>query len=108
RTCRSPSLPRLVFALGVTLELIAIEVDVAQIAGRIALRLIVEVLRPGHAVQAAGGHRLRLHLIAELDDGDEAVAARAIPLLGVGIRARAERGQRAPPRRREHHRRAGL
>src|SRR5688572_30562171 len=101
-------LPRLVLALGVALEILAIEIHVAQVAGRIAVGLVVEVLRPGNAVQPAGGHRLRLYSIAELDDGHEAVAARAVPLLGAGIRARAERGQRSPPRRWKHHRRARL
>src|SRR6187401_2898364 len=81
----------LVFALGVTFELIAIEVDVAKFAGCVAIRLIVEVFRAGHAVQAAGGHRLRLHLITELDHSHEAVAAGAVPFLRAGIRARAER-----------------
>ncbi len=33
----------MVFALGVPLELLAVEVDVAQIAGAVALGLIVEV-----------------------------------------------------------------
>ena len=90
------------------LQLITVEVDIAQVAGGIPLGLVAEVLRAGHAVQATGGDRLGLHLVAELDDGDEAVAAGAVPLLGAGIGAGAERRQRTPARRTKHHRRARL
>src|SRR5439155_26058852 len=57
---------------------------------------------------AAGCHGARTHGVAELHYRDEAVAARTVPLLRAGIRAHAERRQRAPPRRRERHRNAGL
>src|SRR5690349_5182812 len=83
-------LPRLVLTLGVTFQILAIEIHVAEVAGRVALGLVVEVLRPGHAVQSAGGDRLRFHLVSEFDGGDKAVAARAVPLLGTRIGARAE------------------
>src|SRR6185503_5916914 len=98
----------MIFALGVSLELIAIEVDIAEVARRIAIGLIVEMLRSGHAVQAACRDGPGLHLIAKLDDRDEAVAAGAVPLLGSRIRARAERCERTVGRRCEHHRRARL
>ena len=55
------SLPRVVLALGVPLQLGAIEVHVAQIARRVALRLIVEVRRRRIAALAAGGDRPRAH-----------------------------------------------
>ena len=60
----------------------------------------------GIAALAAGGDRLGPHLIAELDDRDEAVAARAVHLLRAWIGARAERRQRAPARRGEADRNA--
>src|SRR5690349_1787312 len=98
---RPALLPRLVFALGVTLQILSVEVHVAEVAGGVALRLIVEVLRSRNAVEAAGRHRLGLDAIAEFNGGDEAVAARAVPLLGARIRAGAERRQRTVGRRRE-------
>src|SRR5438094_10660148 len=55
------------------------------------------------AALPAGGDRLRPHAVAELHDGHEAVAARPVPPLGSGVRARRERGQRAPPGGRERH-----
>ena len=65
------------------------------------------MLRAGHAVEAAGRHGPGRHNVAELHHRHEAVAAGAVPLLGSGIGARAERGERSPPRRREAHRDAG-
>src|SRR5678816_4246655 len=91
----------MVFALGVSLQLRGIEVDLAQVAGGVARRLIVEVLRRGVAALAAGRHGSRPDLVAEFDDGDEAVAADAVHLLHPGRRARAERGERSPARRGE-------
>src|SRR4051794_1012215 len=99
----------MVSAFRVALQLIEIKVDVAQVAGRVALRLIVEVLRRRIAAFAAGRDRARAHaVLAELDDGDEAVAAGAIHALRAGVGPRAERGQRAPGRRREADRDAWL
>src|SRR5690349_4770859 len=74
---------------------------------RITLGFIVEVRRGERAALAAGGDRLRAYAVAELDHGDEAVTARAVPLLGVGIGAGSERGERAPRAGRERHRNAG-
>ena len=91
----------MVRALGVALELSRIEVHVAQIAGAVALGLIVEMRRRRIAALAAGGDRLRPHPVAELDDRDEAVAAGAVHLLRARVGARAERGERAPARRGE-------
>src|SRR5713226_7052999 len=88
-------------------ELGAIEVHVAQITRAVAPGLIVEVRRRGIAALAAGADGLRLHPIAELDDRHEAVAAAAVHLFRARIRARAERGERSPPRRREADRYAG-
>src|SRR5215211_3128241 len=98
-----PSTTRVVRPGSVTLELRRVEVHVAKIAGAVALRLVIEVWRLRVAALAACRHRSRLHAVAELHDRDEAVAARAVPFLRVLVRARAERGQRAPARGREAH-----
>src|SRR3954470_18160500 len=92
---------RMVGPLRVAGQLLRIEVDVAQAPRAVALRLILEVLRLRIAALAAGRHRLRAHLVAELDDRDEAVAGVAVHLLRVLVAARAERSERAPARRRE-------
>src|ERR1035438_5482207 len=86
----------MVLTLGVSLELLAVEVDLAQFAGAIAFRLIVEVRRRRMAALAAGRHRPGTHAFAEFDHGDEAVAAGAIPLFGARVGARGERSQRSP------------
>src|SRR2546423_344840 len=92
-----------------TFELVGIEVDLAKVARGVALRLVVEMLRRRITAFAAGGHRAGVDaVLAELDDGDEAVAARAVHPLGPRIRPRAERGERTPSSRREHHRNARL
>src|SRR4051812_17692113 len=57
---------------------------------------------------AAGGHRARADAVAELHHRDKAVAARPIPLLGIGVLARRERRERSPLRRRERNRNARL
>src|SRR5471030_3254073 len=88
--------PWMVLALRVARELRRIEVDVAQIARAVSLGLIVEVLRLRVAALAAGRHRLRAHRVAELDDGDEAVAGVAVHFLRGLVAARAERRERAP------------
>src|SRR4051794_1402912 len=87
--------------LGVPLQLLAVEVHLAQVAGGVALRLVVEVLRRRIAALAAGRDRARAHPLAELDGGDEAIAADPIHLLRPRRRARAERGERSPSRRGE-------
>src|SRR5258706_15405748 len=88
----------MVLALRVPGQLCRVEVDVAQVPRAVALRLILEVLRLRIAALAAGRDRLRADLVAELDDGDEAVAGVAVHLLCVLVAARAERGQRSPAR----------
>src|SRR4051812_7881127 len=82
--------PRMVLALGVSLQLLLVEVDLAQIAGAVAARLIVEVRRRGIAALPACRHGSRAYAIAELDDGDEAVARGAVDLLRSLVRSRAE------------------
>src|SRR3954467_10603319 len=89
---------RVVLTLRVPLQLIAVEIDLAQIARGIALRLVVEMLRRGIAVLTSGGDCAGAHAIAEFNRGDERVAAGAVHLLGAGIGARAERSKRAPAR----------
>src|SRR5688572_4663425 len=55
------------------------------------------------AALTAGGDSAGFHAVAELDDGDEAVAARAVPALAALEGPRPERGERAPARRGEAH-----
>src|SRR5205814_10177178 len=93
----------MILALGVLLDVLPVEVDVAQIAGAVALRLIAEVRRRRIAALAAGRDRLRAHAIAELDRRDEAVAGGAVHLLRAVVGPRPERGERTPPRRGEAH-----
>src|ERR1035441_7682400 len=88
----------MVFPLRMSLELLAVEVDLAQLAGAIAFRLIVEVRGRRMAALAAGRHGPSAHALAELDHGNETVAAGAIPLPGALVGARGERGQRSPLR----------
>src|SRR6185437_5255729 len=104
--------PGLLFAwmvglFGVPLQLRRIEVDRAQVAGGVALGLILEVRRVGIAALAASGHRARGDGGAEINASHEAVAAAAVDALGARILARRERGQRAPDGGGEFDRRAG-
>src|ERR1700682_635324 len=100
-----PSLTGMIPALDVSLELRRIEVHVAEIAGAVSLRLVVEMGRGGVATLAARGDCPRPHAIPELDHRDEAVAAGAVPLLRCSrIRVRGKRCQRSPPRRRKRNR----
>src|SRR5665647_3587973 len=91
----------MILPLGVILQLRAIEVDVPQLARGVPHRLVVEVRRLRIATFTAGGNRLRAHAVAELDDGDEAVATGTIHLLRTLVGARAERRERSPSRGRE-------
>src|ERR1017187_3983231 len=93
----------MVFPLRVFLELLAVEVDLAQFARAVAFGLIVEVRGSRMAALTAGRHRPGAHTFAELDHGDEAVAAGAIPLFGARVGARGERSQRSPLRGGEAH-----
>src|SRR5690606_15378184 len=51
-------------ALDVAVELLRPEVDLAQVAGAVALGLVVEVGRAGVAAGAAGGDRAGAHPLA--------------------------------------------
>src|SRR5277367_1710821 len=93
---RSDSASGVVFPLDMAIEIGAIEIDLTQIAGAVAFCLIVKVWRSGVAALATGSDGLCMDLVAELDYGDEAVAAGAVPLLCSWIGARAERGKGAP------------
>src|ERR1035438_6069919 len=86
----------MVFPLRVSLELLAVEVDLAQFTCAIAFRLIVEVRGTRMAALAADRHGPGAHALAELDHGDETVAAGAIPLFGARVGASGERSQRSP------------
>src|ERR1035437_9542700 len=91
----------MVFPLRVSLERLAVEVDLAQLAGAVALGLIVEMRGRRMAALAAGRHGPGAHALAEFDHGDEAVAVGAIPLPGARVGARGEGCQRSPLRSRE-------
>src|SRR5471032_2374719 len=91
----------MVLPLGVALQLIAVEVHLAQFASCVPIRLVVEVRRQWMATFTACGDGDGSNAVAEFDHGDEAVTARAVPLLRSRIGARAERGERPPARRGE-------
>src|SRR5262249_43671881 len=99
-------LSRVILPLDVLLDVGAVEPDVAQIAGRVSLSLIAKVLGLRVAAPAPGGDRPGADAVAELDDGDEAVAGGAVHFLCAAERARAERGERSPAGGRERHRNA--
>src|SRR5207245_9828179 len=71
------------------------KVNLAQVSRAVPLGLIVEMRRSGMAALASGGHGAGAHFVAKFDDRHEAVAARAIPLLGSGIIAGAERDRKS-------------
>src|SRR5262245_65481875 len=85
--------------LDVRLYLRLVEIDLTEIARRVSRRLIVEVRRLRIAAFSAGGDRLRAHLVAELDDRNETVAARAVHLLRALVSTRTECRERSPSRR---------
>src|ERR1035437_5019849 len=91
----------MILPLRMSLELIAVKVDLAQFARAVPRGLVVEVRRLRIAALPSGRHGPRPHAVAELHHGDEAIAAGAIPLLRARVRARRERGQRSPLRGRE-------
>ena len=97
----------MVGALGMALQLFGIEVGGAQVSGGVAFGFVVEMGRLGMAAFATGGDGAGADLVAELDDGDEAVAAGAVTLFGSGIGSRSERGKRAPERGGEGNRNTG-
>src|SRR4051812_11175045 len=96
----------MVDALSMGLHLRRPEVHLTQIPRRVALRFVIEMRGARVAALAARRHRDRAHAVPELDDSDEAVPARPIPLLRARIGSRAKRRERAPPRRREPNRNA--
>src|SRR5690606_13782547 len=98
------SFPWVIPALGMPRQLFRPEVHRPQVAGAVALGFVIEMRGFGMAAGAAGGDRAGAYLVAELDRGDEAVAAGAVVAFGAGPAMRAERGQRAPARRGERHR----
>jgi len=71
----SASASRVILPLGMPLKLVAVEVYLAQFARAVALGLIVEVRGRRIAALAAGGDGPGAYAAAELDYGDEAVAA---------------------------------
>src|SRR5438552_14462365 len=93
----------MILSLDVSLQLRRVEVHIAKVATTVAPGLIVKVRRLRMAALATGRNSLRPHAITELDDGDEAVPARAVPFLGTRVRARSKRCQRAPAGRWEGH-----
>src|SRR6185312_139288 len=105
---RTPLVPRMIHPLRMPLQLRWIVVDRSQITGRIPLRFVVEMRRARMAALATCRDRDRSHAVAKLDYRHKAVAAGAVPLFGSRIRARTERSQRAPQRRREADRDAWL
>src|SRR5581483_4236297 len=86
----SDSLSGLISSLGVTLQLRGIEIDFAQVASGVSLRLVVEMLRRRIPAFTAGGDCDRAHLGPELNHSDEAVAARAVNLLRTFVWPRGE------------------
>src|SRR4051812_35339790 len=80
------SLARVVCALCMPDQLPSIEVHRTQVAGRIPFSLIVEVLRLRVAAFTAGRDRASANaVLAELDDRNEAVPARAVHLLRARV-----------------------
>src|SRR5271168_3171589 len=92
--------------LRMPLQLLGIEVNLAQTPTCIPRGLIVEVRRLWIAALAASSHRPRPDLIPKLHHRNKAVPAGAIPLLGSGVLPRAKRSQRSPQRRNKRNRNA--
>src|SRR5437660_4085453 len=72
---------RMITPLRMTFQLCRIKVNFAQISRGISLHLIVKMRRRRIAALAAGGDSLRAHRLSKFNNGNEAVAARAINLL---------------------------
>src|SRR6266446_5893601 len=94
-------IPRMVLTLGMTFHLCAVKINLSEVARAVAFRLVIEMRRRRIAAFSAGGHGSGAYGCAKLDDGDEAVAARAVNLFRALVRTRGERRQRAPDRRSE-------
>src|SRR3974390_3516936 len=91
----------MVFPFGVVLELIAVEVHFAQVAGGVALGLVVEMLRLGVAAFAASGDCQGMNLGAEFHYRNEAIPAGTVPFFRARVCARPEGGEGPPLRRRK-------
>src|SRR5215472_1655872 len=102
----SRSIPGMILALGVALELRRVEVNLAQSSLDVSFCFIVKMRRGGMAALAPGGHGPGSHFVTKFDDRHEAVATVPVPLLRSGIRLRFKRGQRTPQRRRKSNRNA--
>jgi hypothetical protein len=89
------------------LDVFAVVRDLLELALDVALRLVVEVRRRGVAALSASEQAHGAYTRAELDHGDEAVAAGAEDALGRLLGARAEGGERAPVSGGHGHRQAG-
>src|SRR5262245_7717523 len=100
RRATSRSLARVVLALDVVLELIEVEVHLAQVAAGVARHLIREGRTARITTRAARRDSHRAHARGELHHRHERVAARAIPLARAALRPGTERGERAPVARR--------
>ncbi len=85
----------------VAVEVLRVEVHLAQVAAGVASDLIVEVLRSRVAAFAACGDGKGPDPGPELDDGYEAVAGGAIPALCAGIWPCPEGRERTPDSRGE-------
>src|SRR2546430_15676749 len=71
---------RVVLSLGVTFQLCPVKINLSEIARAVTFRLVIEMRRRRVAAFAAGGHGFGAHGLAKLNDGDKAVAARAVNL----------------------------
>ena len=98
----------MVVSFGVTLQLVGIEVDVAQTAGAVPLRLVVEVTRLRMSAFPSYCHRPGAHFVSKFHHRNKAVSAGSVPLPRSWIRPGPERCQRAPGGRGKPHRRAWL
>ena len=91
----------MVLPLDVPFEIRAGEVHVSKVTRAVTHGLIVEMRGRRVAAFTAGGHGLRSHAIAKLDNRDKTISGIAVHFLRAVVRARAERRQRSPPGRRK-------
>ena len=80
----------MIAALGPLLDVFAVVSNILELPIRISLCLVIEMWRLRIAALAACQHALGANLVTELDDGNKAVAARAVDSLGTGISLGAE------------------
>src|ERR1700733_12113938 len=80
-TAELVSASRMILALGVSLELLGIEVNIPQAARRISLGFVIEVRRFRIARFPASRNRFGPHSFAEFHYSDKAIPAGAVPLL---------------------------